>query len=155
VNFFMTIQGLMAITINHKVYAVSLVTSNGVFIAQNIANTSYTVIITRNREVITLESENYIRFLKAMTGLMREVSKITRSRYYTFLGEYQFQDNTRTLIYEPYVDLMKRVRIEINKSKVKIVLDSVIKKFRKTRTGYHPKNIIDTVREILKVMKVK
>ncbi|OYT26292.1 MAG: hypothetical protein B6V02_02015, partial [Thermoprotei archaeon ex4572_64] len=125
----------MAITINHKVYAVSLVTSKGVFIAQNIANTSYTVIITRNREVITLDSENYMRFLKAMTGLMREVSRMARSRYYTFLGEYQFQDDTRTLIYEPYVDLMKRVRIEINRSKVKIIFDSTVKKFKKTKTG--------------------
>lgn len=145
----MLFKALMSVTTDHYVRSVSIVRPNSLFTAQLISNTYYAVIV-KDGKVITLDSLDFLQFLKAMTSLMSYILRIMKSRYYTFLGECSLSNNILT--YEPYVDLMKKVRIEINDRLIKISTNDLIKRLKGTKRGYRPSNLINTIDSIVKLI---
>ena len=143
------IKGLLAITRNHKVRTLSIIYKDRLFTIQSIADTNYICFCSKNKIVpITEGTEKYINFLRAFIGLIHYISELTKSRYYTFMGEYRYSFDKETLRYEPYVDLFKKVIVKIDRKKITINTGEVLKKLKKTRSGYGPVHMINVLNEV-------
>ncbi len=150
----MIIRGLVAITRNHNVRSLSIVTQdNTLFTIQQISNTKYVSLVKDGKSIhIEDEVDKYITFLKSFISIINIVSQISQSRYYTFLGEFKYNFKKKKFNYEPYVDLMKKVSIKVSTKSVQIVVGDVVKKFKRSKSGYTPEFLINTIEEILNRM---
>ncbi len=145
-------KGLIAITRDHGVRSLSIVFEKSLFTIQDIAGTQYVALI-RQGESRTVENiEKYIIFLKTFISIMNIAADMSQSRYYTFLGEFKYNYRKKRLRYEPYVDLMKKITIRVSTRTVQISSGELVKKLKKSRSGYTPELIVETFEDILKMM---
>jgi hypothetical protein len=147
-------RGLVAITRDQGVRAVSLVYKNALFTIQHIVNTGYVVLVREGKSIPIQDNlGKYFTFLKAFISLINVVSKISNSRYYTFLGEFRYDFEKKVFRYEPYVELLKKVIIRVDRRAVTIKYGEIVKRFKRSKSGYTPEMMIETINSILTMME--
>ncbi len=147
-------RGLIAVTRDHGVRAVSIVYNNVLFATQIINDVPYSVLVREGRAVsLSGELDRYLLFARAFISIMGIVAKLTNSRYYTFLGEFRFYPERRLLVYEPYVELLKKAIIRIRDRSVTIRVGEIFKRYRRARSGLTPYVLINIVENILTLMQ--
>ncbi|NPB00451.1 MAG: hypothetical protein GXO10_03655 [Crenarchaeota archaeon] len=145
-------KGLIAITRDHGVRSLSIVYNRYLFTIQEISGTYYVALVRQGVTRCIENIEKYVILLKAFISLINIVSDMTQSRYYTFLGEFKYNFKKKRLRYEPYVDLMKKVTIRISTRTVHISSGEVVKKLKRSKSGYTPELIVETMEDILRSM---
>ena len=140
------LTGLMSFTRGHGIRALSITGPNGLFISQAINGVILSAIINEHNYV-RLEGEQYEKLLFAFSPIISKVIKITNTTYYTFLGRYTYSGER--FVYEPYVDLMKTVTISISKKSVRIVYGENRVRLKRTRKGYTPGKMLETLGYII------
>lgn len=146
------VKGLIAITRNHGVRSLSIVYDKSLFTIQDIAGTHYVALVRQGETKCVENVEKYVILLRAFISIINIVSDITQSRYYTFLGEFKYNFRKKRLRYEPYVDLMKKVTIRISTRTVHISSGEIVKRLKRSKSGYTPELIVETVEDILRSM---
>ncbi len=147
-------RGLLAITRDHGVRSLSIVYKNALFTVQSIANVEYSAIVREGKTIPLTDSlERYTTLLRAFVSIINIAANMTNSRYYTFLGEFKLNFNKKRFKYEPYVDLMKKITIKIDTRAISIVAGEQVKRFRRSKSGYTPEAMIETLTSILCMME--
>jgi len=150
----MKVRGLIAVTRNHGVRSFSIVHNGALFTAQIIKNTGYAAIVREGKAVSLLDDlDKYLTFARAFISIVSVVAKITNSRYYTFLGEFRYDPKRRVLIYEPYVELLKKVTIKLSEKSVVIRAGEILKRYKRSRSGYTPYTMINVFDNIITLMQ--
>ncbi len=141
------LTGLMSFTKGHGIRALSITGSNGLFVSQVVNGVLLSAIISNNM-YIKLDDEKFGKLLFAFSPIISKVISMTNTNYYTFLGRYLYSGGRFT--YEPYVDLMKTITIIITKKNVRIVYGDNKVKLKRTKKGYIPSELLDTLGYIIK-----
>ncbi len=136
------LTGLMSFTKGHGIRALSITGPNGLFIAQAVNGVILSAIVSEH-DYVKLEDEKYEKLLFAFSPIISKVIKMTDTNYYTFLGRYTY--NGERFVYEPYVNLMKTITISITRKSVRITYGENKVRLRRTRRGYTPANMLETL----------
>ncbi|BDR92051.1 hypothetical protein [Vulcanisaeta souniana] len=137
----------MSFTKGHGIRALSITGPDGLFASQVVNGVLLSVIINNNTYT-RLDDERFGKLLFAFSPIISRVISMTGTNYYTFLGRYLYSGSKFT--YEPYVDLMKTVTIIITKKNVRIVHGENKVKLKRTKKGYMPSELLDTLGYIIK-----
>ncbi len=150
----MRYRGLIAVTRNHGVRALSIVYGNVLFVAQLIKNIGYAAIIREGRAIPLMDnSERYMTFARSFISILSIVAKVTNSRYYTFLGEFRYNPEKKVLIYEPYVELLKKVTIKLSQKAVTVRAGEILKRYKRSKSGCTPYTLISLFDNVITLMQ--
>ncbi len=149
----MKFKGLLAVTRDHSVRALSLTYRDLLFVIQTISNTSYVAVVRKEDYRVIDDAQSYVMFLRAFVSLIHSVANAMRSRYYTFLGPYEFDDVREVFRYKPYVDLMKVVSIRISKKAISVSTNDFRKRYKRTASGYSAADVMNVIKSIFSVLK--
>jgi len=141
------ITGLMSFTKGHGIRALSISGPKGLFVVQAMNGIRFAVLI-KGTKYIRLNDEEIEKLLFAFSPIISKIIKITGTNYYTFLGRYLY--NGKRFVYEPYVDLMKTVSVKITGKSIRIIYGDQKLRFKRTKRGYTPKGMLDTLTYIIK-----
>ncbi|MFB6470854.1 MAG: hypothetical protein TU36_006450 [Vulcanisaeta sp. AZ3] len=141
------ITGLMSFTKGHGIRALSISGPKGLFVAQAMNGIRFAALI-KGTKYIRLNDEEIEKLLFAFSPIISKIIKITGTNYYTFLGRYLY--NGKRFVYEPYVDLMKTVSVKITGKSIRIIYGDQKLRFKRTKRGYTPKGMLDTLTYIIK-----
>jgi len=147
-------RGLIAITRDHGVRSLSIIYRNVLFTVQTIADVGFSAIVREGKTISLQDSlDRYLTLLRAFVSIINIAAKMTNSRYYTFLGEFKLNFNKKKFKYEPYVDLMKKITIKVDTRAISIVVGDQVKRFKRSKSGYTPEAMIETLSSILCMME--
>ena len=145
------VKGLMAITRDAGIKALSITYNSKLFVIQSIGNVIHVSITGPNTfHEITQNLDMYVRLLKSFIGIINYVANQTKSRYYTFLGNYKYNFNKHLFIYEPYVELLKSVVIEITTKSVRVKFNGENVRKIRSRKGVKPSKLIEIIDQVFK-----
>ncbi|WP_069808283.1 hypothetical protein [Vulcanisaeta thermophila] len=141
------LTGLMAFTRGYGIRALSITGPRGLFTAHAVGrNRSFSYVSLGN--YVNVEGEEYWELLMALSSVIGRVMDLTGTRYYTFLGRYVYIGSKFT--YEPYVDLLKTVTLEVTRKRVRIKYGDNTVNLRRTKKGYTPAKMLDTLGVIVR-----
>lgn len=141
------LTGLMSFTKGHEVRALSVTGPKGLFIAHAVARNKSFAFVGLGKYV-SIEGDEYWELLMATSAIISKVIELTGTKYYTFLGRYIFTGSKFT--YEPYVDLLKTVSIEITRKRVRIKYGDNTINLKRTKKGYTPVKMLNTLSVIVR-----
>lgn len=141
------LTGMMSFTKGHGIRALSITGPRGLFVIQAVNGQRFSALI-KDSHYVKLEDEEFEKLLLAFSSIISKVIEMTSTNYYTFLGRYVFSG--RGFVYEPYVDLMKTVTIKITGKGVRVAYGDSKVKLRRTKKGYTPKELLDTLSRVVK-----
>lgn len=143
------LTGLMSFTRGHGIRALNVTGPRGLFIAHVVAKSKLFAFIDLNRYV-SIEDEEYWELLMAMSSIISKIIELTDTKYYTFLGRYVFTGSKFT--YEPYVDLLKTVNVEVTRKRVKIKYGDNTVNLKRTKKGYTSAKMLNTLGVIVRLV---
>jgi hypothetical protein len=143
----MTLRGLMMFTSDHRMRGLDVAGPRGLFTIHSVKSTLVSAFIGRGVFRLMID-EDYGRLLSVFSSIMNEAAAVTGTRYYTFLGEYSLG---KSLVYEPYVDLMKRITVRISPRMARVTYGEKSRGFRKTGE-YAVHEVWSTLRRIVEMV---